>query len=188
MYIILLWRVVVVVVVKPFHPPELMVVGEFKHNLCGRMQYEHRTNTASLYAEALWRLERVHIQIRYTASMIGSPNPSDARPNRIGKSIFFPGHVIHSRPRVRGGRLYMRWHTRCGLHRMSAFPIPLQVLHQYVGAMSHTLASPWAYRVCQIINWWVNAGPKRVCCIQHPLPEAEQELKHQRKDTLQLIF
>ena len=44
----------VVVVVKPFHPPDaLMVVGEFKHNLCGRMQYEHRTNTASLYAEAL---------------------------------------------------------------------------------------------------------------------------------------
>ena len=34
-----------------------MVVGEFKHNLCGRMQYEHRTNTASRYAEALCRHE-----------------------------------------------------------------------------------------------------------------------------------
>ena len=92
--------------------------------------------------------------------LVGSPSPSGARPNHIGKSIFFPGHVVHSRPRVRGGRLYMRWHTRCGIHRMSAFPIPLQVLHQYVGAMSHTLASPWAWRVCQIINWWDNSVQK----------------------------
>ena len=92
--------------------------------------------------------------------LVGSPSPSGARPNQIGKSIFFPGHVVHSRPGVRGGRLYIRWHTRCGIHRMSAFPIPLQVLHQYVGAMSHTLASLWAWRVCQKINWWDNSVQK----------------------------
>ena len=98
--------------------------------------------------------------------LVGSPSPSGARPNQIGKSKFFPGHVVHSRPRVRGGRLYIRYHATLWAnpyvrtYRMSAFQIPLQVLHQYVGAMSHTLASLWAWRVCQIINWWDNSVQK----------------------------
>ena len=127
------------------------------------MQYEHRTTQRPAMPKHLAGSNGSTSNKIY-GQLVGSPSPSGARPNQIGKSIFFPGHVVHSRPRVRGGRLYIRYHTTGGpidgTYRMSAFQIPLQVLHQYVGAMSHTLASPWAWRVCQIINWWDNSVQK----------------------------